>query len=374
MRKTKYTPAAKVMADAPPVDTERRRGRGACSNAGSRYDSEQGGDFDDGWETLGDLTDLKTEVIFETAKRIITTNDSPDISFDQSINAYRGCEHGCIYCYARPTHSYLGFSAGLDFETKLIAKINAAEQLERELAKPGYVVKPIMLGSNTDPYQPIEREQQLTRRLLEVFDRTSHPVGIVTKSALVLRDIDLLASLASRGLTKVALSITTLDHRLARRMEPRASTPMKRVDALRRLSEAGVPTVIMTAPIIPVINDHEIEALLATGAQAGARQAAYVLVRLPLEISPLFQEWLTEEFPDRAKRVMSLIRSTRGGKDYVSDFGERQTGAGVYGAQIARRYRVALQKHGLNERRCTLRCDIFQAPVAKGGQFTLFQP
>ena len=256
----------------------------------------------------------------------------------------------------------------------VMTTIEDGEQLERELAKPGYVVKPIMLGSNTDPYQPIEREQQLTRRLLEVFDRTSHPVGIVTKSALVLRDIDLLASLASRGLTKVALSITTLDHRLARRMEPRASTPMKRVDALRRLSEAGVPTVIMTAPIIPVINDHEIEALLATGAQAGARQAAYVLVRLPLEISPLFQEWLTEEFPDRAKRVMSLIRSTRGGKDYVSDFGERQTGAGVYGAQIARRYRVALQKHGLNERRCTLRCDIFQAPVAKGGQFTLFQP
>ncbi|MBC8049765.1 MAG: PA0069 family radical SAM protein [Chitinophagales bacterium] len=372
MRKTKFTPAAKVMEDAPPVDTERRRGRGARSNAASRFDAELRGNFDDGWKTLGDLPDFKTEVIFETAKRIITTNDSPDISFDQSINAYRGCEHGCIYCYARPTHSYLGFSAGLDFETKLIAKTNAAEQLERELAKPGYVVKPIMLGSNTDPYQPIEREQTLTRRLLQVFDRTSHPVGIVTKSALVLRDLDLLSSLASRGLTKVALSITTLDHRLARRMEPRASTPMKRVDALSRLSEAGVPTVIMTAPIIPAINDHEIEALLATGAEAGARQAAYVLVRLPLEISPLFQEWLTEEFPDRAKRVMSLIRSTRGGKDYVSEFGERQTGAGVYAAQIAHRYRLALQKHGLNERRCSLRSDIFQPPVLKGGQFSLF--
>ncbi len=372
MARSKFVKAAAAEEDAPPVDTDRRRGRGARSNASSRFDGERRADFDDGWKSLCDLPDFKTDIILETARRIITTNDSPDISFDQSINAYRGCEHGCIYCYARPTHSYLGYSAGLDFETKLIAKTNAVELLEREIAKPGYVVKPIMLGSNTDPYQPIEREQRLTRRLLEVFDRTSHPAGIVTKSALVLRDIDLLGSLASRGLVKVALSITTLDHKLARRMEPRASTPMKRMEALRRLSEAGVPTVIMTAPIIPAINDHEIETLLAGAADAGARQAGYVLLRLPLEISPLFQEWLAEEFPDRAKRVMSLVRSTRGGKDYVSDFGERQTGAGVYAAQIAHRYKIAMQKYKFNQSKLALRRDLFCPPATPSAQFSLF--
>ncbi len=363
--------AAKQIQGAPPIDRERRRGRGARSNITSRYDEERRAGFDDGWETLGSLDAFKTQVIYETAKTIIATNDSPDIGFNQSINVYRGCEHGCIYCYARPTHSYLGYSAGLDFETKLIAKTNAPELLEHELAKPGYQVKPIMLGSNTDPYQPIEREHRLTRRILEIFDRTSHPVGIVTKSALILRDLDILKSLAARGLVNAAVSLTTLDHRLARKMEPRASTPMKRLEALRLLSEAGVPTTVMTAPIIPAINDSEIETLIEKAAEAGVAGAGYVLVRLPLEISQLFQEWLAEEFPDRAKRVMSLIRSTRGGKDYVSEFGLRHTGEGVYASMIATRFRAAIKRYGLNLKRLGLRCDLFTPPTPKGGQLRL---
>jgi len=372
MRQTRYARRAENDAGAPQIRVDARRGRGAVTNAGSRYDRERHVLFDDGWETLSDFSVFKTQYFPENAKRIITTNDSPDISFEQSINAYRGCEHGCIYCYARPTHSYLGFSAGLDFETKLIGKVNAAELLERELANPGYTPKPIMLGSNTDPYQPIEREKGLTRALLEVFDRTSHPVGIVTKSALVTRDLDILSRLAKRGLVKVAVSLTTLDHRLARRMEPRASTPMKRLDALRRLNEAGVPTVAMTAPVIPAINDHEIESLLEAAAHAGTKQAAYVLIRLPLEISPLFQEWLAEEFPDRAKRVMALIRSTRGGKDYVSTFGERQTGTGEYATQIATRYQIAMKKHGFSLRSLSLNCSAFEPPPCLPGQLQLF--
>jgi DNA repair photolyase len=372
MAKGRFMKAASAMADAPGIDRERRRGRGARSNATSRYDSERRGGFDDGWETLADLASFKTEIIRETAKSIIATNDSPDISFDQSINAYRGCEHGCIYCYARPSHSYLGFSAGLDFETKIIAKTNAPERLREELARPGYQVKPIMLGSNTDPYQPAERGLHLTRRLLEVFAETQHPVGIVTKSALILRDLDILAELGRAGLAKVALSLTTLNHRLARRMEPRASTPKRRLEALERLSAAGVPTVVMTAPIIPAINDAEIETLLEHAASAGATEAGYVLLRLPLEISPLFQEWLAEEFPDRAKRVMSLIRSTRGGKDYVAEFGVRHTGSGAYAAQIAMRYRLAMRRLGLNAKRFVLRTDLFRKPHAPTGQLRLF--
>ncbi len=365
MAKRSIAKAARPIADAPGVDGNRRRGRGARSNAASRYDSERRGGFDDGWETLADLPPFRTEIIRETAKRIITTNDSPDISFDQSINAYRGCEHGCIYCYARPSHSYLGFSAGLDFETRIIAKTNAADALMQELGRPGYRVKPIMLGSNTDPYQPAEREVRLTRRLLEVFAATQHPVGIVTKSALILRDLDILADLGRAGLAKVAISLTTLNHRLARRMEPRASTPGKRLEALERLTAAGVPTVVMTAPIIPAINDAEIETLLEKAAAAGAREAGYVLLRLPLEVAPLFREWLAEEFPDRAGRVMALIRSTRGGKDYDAEFGVRQTGTGAYAAQIAARYRVALRRLGLNTRRFVLRTDLFRKPVRK---------
>ncbi len=360
-------------ADEPPVYGERRRGRGAATNLTGRFEKEVREAFDDGWEGLAELPPFKTEVRVEHAKRIITTNDSPDIGFDQSINPYRGCEHGCIYCYARPSHTYWGLSAGLDFESVLIAKTNTAEALERELAEPGYQPKTIMLGSNTDPYQPIERDYHLTRRILEIMDRTSHPVAILTKSASVLKDIDILASLARRNLVRVALSVTTLDHRLARTMEPRASTPMRRIEAITKLKEAGIPVGAMMAPIVPAINDSEIETVVEVLAKAGAHSVHWVLLRLPLEISPLFQDWLSEHFPDRAKKVMSLVRGTRGGKDYVSRWGERQTGKGVYADLIARRFSLVVKRFGLNQERPPLRKDLFCPPLAKGAQLDLFK-
>ena len=352
------------------VADDRRGVRGAVSNATGRFEPERRQHFDDGWQSLADLGPFKTEVREEVAKTIIATNDSPDIAFDRSVNPYRGCEHGCIYCYARPSHAYWGHSAGLDFETKLTAKVNAVEALERELSKPGYSPATIMIGSNTDRYQPIERERKITRGVLEVLDRFSHPAAIVTKSALVLRDIDILARLASRGLTRVAISVTTLDHRLARKMEPRASTPGKRIEAIRQLSSAGVPVAVMAAPLIPALNDSELERILQAAAAAGAIEAAYVLLRLPLEISPLFQEWLAAEFPGRAKHIMSLVRSTRAGKDYVSCFGERQRGTGHYAEQIAVRFQLALKRYGLNQRSLSLRSDLFRNPG--GAQLALF--
>ena len=314
---------------------------------------------------------VKTEVREDAARSIITRNESPDISFDRSINPYRGCEHGCIYCYARPTHTYLGHSAGLDFETILYAKSDAAALLERELAKPGYSPATMALGTNTDPYQPIERERGITRSILEVLERTGHPVGIVTKSALVVRDIDILSRMAARGLAKVAISVTTLDRRLARAMEPRAATPPKRIETIRQLSQAGIPTAVMVAPVIPALNDSEIEAILETVHESGAREAGYVLLRLPLEIKDLFREWLAEEFPDRAARVIHLMQSMHGGRDYRAEFGLRQRGSGPYAAQIAARFRLAAKRLGLNERRQTLRTDLFRRPVLKGGQFPL---
>ncbi len=340
------------------------RGRGAKSNLTGRYERHAREAFDDGWDGFADLPPFKTEVRHERARKIIATNDSPDICFDQSINPYRGCEHGCVYCYARPTHAWLGLSAGLDFESRLTAKTNAAEALEHELARPGYKVSPIMLGTNTDPYQPIERTYALTRRILEIMDRTSHPVGIVTKSALVLRDLDMLASLAKRRLVRVALSVTSLDHRLSRRMEPRASAPARRIEAIARLAEAGVPAGVMTAPLIPALNDSEMEAILTEAARAGATEAGYVLLRLPLEIAHLFQEWLAAEFPDRAKHVMSLLRSMRAGKD----FGERQTGHGPYADLLALRFEVAVRRLGLAEQRIALRRDLFEAPARRAAE------
>jgi DNA repair photolyase len=353
------------------VDSERRRGRGARSNRVGRYEREQRETFDDGWESLAGLEPFKTEVRRETAKSIIASNDSPDINFDQSINPYRGCEHGCIYCYARPTHAYLGHSPGLDFETKLYAKVNAAALLERELANPRYIPKVIALGAVTDPYQPIEREHRITRSILEVLDRASHPVGIVTKSALVVRDVDILARMASRGLAKVAVSVTTLDRRVARKMEPRAATPPRRLEAIRALSEAGVPVTVMVAPILPAITDSEIEGILGAARQAGAREAGYVLLRLPLELKELFREWLATEFPDRAARVINILRSMHGGRDYVAEFGVRQRGNGPYAEQIAMRFLLATQRLGINERHLRLRTDLFRRPVPKGGQFSL---
>ena len=354
------------------VDTGRRCGRGACSNHTGRFEAEQREEFDDGWEGLGDLDAFKTEVREEPARTIITRNDSPDISFDRSINPYRGCEHGCIYCYARPTHCFLGHSAGLDFETKLYAKPNAAMLLEKELAHPSYKPDVIAIGTNTDPYQPIERERRIMRSILAVMERTSHPVGIVTKSALVLRDIDVLARMAARGLAHVALSVTTLDRHVARVMEPRAATPAKRIEAIRLLSEAGIPTTAMVAPIIPAINDSEIESILETVREAGAVSAGYVLLRLPLEIKMLFREWLASEFPDRAERVILLMQSMHGGRDYNSEFGVRQRGTGPYAEQIGVRFRLAKKRLGFREDREPLRTDLFVAPVLAGQQMRLF--
>ena len=353
-------------------DAERRRGRGARSNRSSRYDAGKREGFDDGWETLATLDAFRTDVRDERAKSIIATNDSPDLSFDQSINPYRGCEHGCIYCYARPTHAYLGHSPGLDFETKIYAKVNAPELLEQEIARRNYVPKTIALGAVTDPYQPVERERGISRRILEVLDRASHPVGIVTKSGGIVRDIDILARMAERDLARVAISVTTLDRHLARSMEPRAATPAKRLDAIRQLSEAGIPVTVLTAPIIPALNDSEIESILEAAREAGAREAGFVTLRLPLELKELFREWLETDHPNRAARVISILRSMNGGRDYISEFGIRQRGTGPYAEQIGLRFRLACQRLGLNKRSLKLRTDLFTPPVPKGGQMRLF--
>lgn len=353
-------------------DAERRRGRGARTNRSSRYDAGKREEFDDGWETLATLDAFRTDVREERAKSIIATNDSPDLSFDQSINPYRGCEHGCIYCYARPTHAYLGHSPGLDFETKIYAKVNAPELLEQELARRNYVPKTIALGAVTDPYQPVERERGISRRILEVLDRASHPVGIVTKSAGIVRDIDILARMAERDLARVAISVTTLDRHLARSMEPRAATPSRRLDAIRQLSEAGVPVTVLTAPIIPALNDSEMESILEAAHAAGAREAGFVTLRLPLELKELFREWLETDHPNRAAHVISILRSMHGGRDYISEFGIRQRGTGPYAEQIGLRFRLACQRLGLNKRSLKLRTDLFTPPVPKGGQMRLF--
>jgi DNA repair photolyase len=354
------------------VDDDRRHGRGAGSNRSGRFEPVERQQFDDGWGTLDFLPPLRTEVQEERPKKIITTNDSPDISFDRSINPYRGCEHGCAYCFARPTHAYMGLSPGLDFETKLFAKPTAAKLLRRELGKPGYEPRTMAIGTNTDPYQPIERRYRIMREILEVLDETNHPVGIVTKSALVVRDVDILARMAKRNLVKVALSVTTLDRHLARAMEPRAATPQRRIDALRLLSEAGVPTAIMVAPVIPALNEPEIERILDTGAAAGVKEAGYVLLRLPLEVKDVFIEFLNREYPARAKHVISVIKTMRGGKEYDSKWGERQTGTGPYAWQIGRRFEIAARRLGLNLDRRKLRTDLFAPPRPETDQLSLF--
>jgi DNA repair photolyase len=354
------------------VERERRRGRGAVSNASGRYEPVARIAFDDGWQGLDDLPPFKTDVTLDSTRRIITRNDSPDISFDRSINPYRGCEHGCVYCFARPTHAYLGLSPGLDFESKLFAKPNAAELLERELSTPDYVPKIIAIGTNTDPYQPIERRYQIMRRILEVLERAGHPVGIVTKSALVVRDLDILSRMAKRNLVKVAISVTTLDPKLARAMEPRASTPPRRLDALRQLVEAGVPASAMVAPVIPALNDAEIERILDAVAAAGVRHAGYVLLRLPLEVRDLFREWLIANFPDRYRHVFKLVRDMRGGKDYDSTFGTRMTGTGPIAWMIGRRFEVACEKLGFNAVKVKTTTEHFRPPRPSAKQLDLF--
>jgi DNA repair photolyase len=354
------------------VDGDRRRGRGAQSNASGRYEPLARTTFDDGWQTFEELPPFKTTVTIDSTRKIITRNDSPDIGFDRSINPYRGCEHGCIYCFARPTHAYLGLSPGLDFESKLFAKPEAAKLLERELSAPGYAPRTIAIGTNTDPYQPIEREHQVMRRILEVLDRYGHPVGIVTKSVLVLRDLDILTRMARRNLVKVAVSVTTLDPKLARVMEPRAATPSRRLEALRQISAAGVPASVMVAPVIPALNDTEIERILDSAAAVGVREAGYVLLRLPLEVRDLFREWLMANFPDRYRHVFKLIRETRGGKDYDSSFGKRMTGGGPVAWMIGRRFELACEKLGFNKARTRLATEHFDPPRSGPDQLSLF--
>ena len=357
---------------APSVQTGRRRGRGSLSNASSRFEPTAKVPFDDGWQSLEELPPFKTYVQVEKPRKIISRNESPDIGFDRSINPYRGCEHGCIYCYARPTHAYQGLSPGLDFETRLFVKPDAHELLLRELADAKYQPQMIALGTNTDPYQPIERKWRLTRRILEVLREAGHPVGIVTKSVMVLRDLDILSEMASKNLAKVALSVTTVDPGLARAMEPRASTPQKRLEAIRRLSQAGVPTAVMVAPIIPAINDAEIERILDAAAAAGASEAGYVMLRMPLEIKDLFREWLREHFPDKLDHVISLVRDLHGGKDYDPTFGKRQSGTGPYAWSIGRRFELACKRLGLNRQRHRLTTAHFKRPKRTRSQLDLF--
>jgi DNA repair photolyase len=349
------------------------RGRGARSNRTGRYETEIREAFDDGW-TLDDeaVEAIETTVTAEKAKAIITRNDSPDVGFSASINPYRGCEHGCIYCYARPAHAYMGLSPGLDFESKLFFKPEAARILERELSNPRYLPETIHIGGNTDPYQPRERALRVTRQLIEVLERFNHPFSIITKSALIQRDLDVLASMSKKNQVRVAVSITTLDRRLARSMEPRAATPPKRLEAVRRLSEAGVPVVVMFAPCIPGLNDHEMEAVLEAAAEAGACGAGYVALRLPMEIKDLFKEWLATDHPDRAGRVMSLVRQMRGGKDYDSQWGKRMKGEGPLAALMSRRFAAAKKRYALDAALAPLDFSQFRIPPKAGDQMQLF--
>jgi DNA repair photolyase len=354
------------------------RGRGALSNATGRFEKQYAEPFDDGWSDEADEDwkpqALKTETIVERPKTIITYNTSPDISFDRTINPYKGCEHGCIYCYARPNHAYRGLSPGLDFETKIFVKPSAAALLEKELSKKTYKPGLIMLAGDTDIYQPLERELKITRSILEVLSRYDHPACLITKSALVMRDLDLLAPMAAKGLVSVAVSFTTLDKKLARTMEPRCAAPHRRVETMRELANAGVPVTVMTAPLIPALNEPEMETLLETAAEAGAKQAGYVLLRLPLEIAGLFTEWLEANYPDRAKRVMSLLRSAHRGEDYRSEWKTRQRGDGPYAQLIQARFRNATRRLGLNTVNFSLRTDLFRPPTLKdsNGQMSLF--
>jgi DNA repair photolyase len=343
-----------------------RHGRGATTNPPVRFDSRCGSPFDDGWDTLtGEFAELPkqaTTLTRDATRSAISWNSSPDIGFDRAVNPYRGCEHGCIYCYARPTHAYLGYSPGLDFETKLIFKPEVAELLDKEFRKPGYTARTLALGSNTDPYQPVERTLKLTRAVLQVLDRFNHPVGIVTKSAGVLRDLDILTSMARRRLARVYVSITTLDPALARTMEPRAATPARRLHAIAELTRAGVPAGVMVAPMIPGLNDAEMEKIVEAAARAGARHAGYVLLRLPHELRQMFEDWLATRFPDRAKHVLSLIRETRAGALSDARFHHRFAGQGVYADLLLRRFARATRQWGLDEAREGLDCGRFAVP------------
>ncbi len=350
-----------------------RKGRGAVSNPAPRYAATHSEAVDDGWGPADpDPPPLTTSVAVDATRSVLARNDSPDVPFDRSVNPYRGCEHGCVYCFARPTHAYLGLSPGLDFESRLLVKPEAAQLLRAALGRPGYRCRPIALGTNTDPYQPIERRWQITRRLLEVLREHRHPVAIVTKSARIERDLDLLADLAADGLAQVMISVTTLDHTLARRLEPRATAPRRRVETIRRLARAGVPVGVLVAPVIPVLTDAEIESILAACAEAGAASAGHVLLRLPGEVAELFRRWLEHHAPLQAGRVLARIRAMRGGRLNDPRFGTRMRGEGEYAALITRRFELAVRRLGLDRPLPPLACDRFRVPSGPGDQLALF--
>ena len=348
------------------------KGRGAVSNASGRFESQRREAFDDGWDIPLEAARPRTLVQQDATRSVLTYNQSPDLPFDRSINPYRGCEHGCIYCFARPTHAYLGLSPGLDFETRLFSKPDAAALLDDALRKPGYECQTVALGVNTDAYQPVERKLGITRAVLEVLQRFRHPVSIVTKSALVERDIDILREMAGERLVSVYVSITTLDAGLARKLEPRAAAPHRRLRTLRALADAGIPVSVLVAPVIPVLTDPELGSILAAASDAGAQSAGYIMLRLPLEVSELFQQWLQTHYPLMAGHVMTRVRDTRGGRDYDSRFGKRMTGTGAFADMIAQRFKLACRKLNLAPRQDSLNRDAFRVPPRSGDQIGLF--
>jgi DNA repair photolyase len=352
------------------------KGRGAITNQTNRFERLTAQAVDDGWESADredDTPPLRTVLIRDNSKTIIARNTSPDVPFAQSINPYRGCEHGCVYCFARPTHAFLGLSPGLDFESRILFKPEAARLLDKELRRPRYKCTVMAMGTNTDPYQPTEKSLRITRSILEVLSAFNQPVGIVTKSALVLRDLDILAPMAERGLAQVCVSVTTLDHTLANKLEPRAATPARRIETIRTLAAAGVPTGVMAAPMIPALNDHEMEDILQAARQAGAQIASYILLRLPLEIKDLFVEWLETHAPDKARHVMSLVHDTRGGKAYEASFATRMRGTGEYASLLKKRFGIARRRLGYDAvERFELDTSQFQPPLESDGQLALF--
>ena len=354
------------------LQTQIAKGRGAVSNVDSRYSTVTRHGDGDGWAPDDDAPVLRTQVSIERPRSAITYNRSPDLPFDRSINPYRGCEHGCVYCFARPTHAYLGLSPGLDFETRLVARPGIDAVLRQELGRKAYRVAPLAIGTNTDPYQPVERDHGIMRACLEVLSACGHPVAIVTKGTLIERDLDILGDMARRGLVRGGISLTTVDADLGRRMEPRAPSPKRRLQMIERLSAAGVPVRIMASPMVPGLTDPELEAILTAGKAAGARTASWIMLRLPREVSPLWQEWLAEHYPDRVGRVMSKLREMHGGKDYDARWGHRMRGTGSYAEMVAHRFELAVKRLGLRTRAPAMRTDLFRPPVGSGAQLSLF--